>query len=199
MTLLIVGSILAGILAGASGLLPHSYVGRVEAVIEVALLLVLVMAGIDVGRKREAWEALRRLGWRALLLPAGVAVFSVAGAMLAGALVRMPLREAGAVGAGFGWYSLTGILLTRIHSAELGALGFLANVARELIAIVSMPALARTLGGLPAVSTGGATTMDVTLPIIARVTRGEMTAVALLQGTCLTLLVPVLLPLILRW
>lgn len=65
MTLLIVGSILAGILAGASGLLPHSYVGRVEAVIEVALLLVLVMAGIDVGRKREAWEALRRLGWRA--------------------------------------------------------------------------------------------------------------------------------------
>ena len=65
MTLLIVGSILSGIVAGASGLLPHPYVGRVEAVIEVALLLVLVMAGIDVGRKREAWEALRRLGWRA--------------------------------------------------------------------------------------------------------------------------------------
>lgn len=199
MTLLIVGSILAGIAAGASGLLPPAYVGRVETVIEVALLAVLVLAGIDVGRKREAWEALRRLGWRVLLLPAGVALFSVAGAMLAGAAVRMPLREAAAVGAGFGWYSLSGILLTRIHSAELGALGFLANAARELIAILSMPILARTLGGLLAVSTGGATTMDVTLPIVARVTGGELTAVALLQGTCLTLLVPVLLPLILRW
>jgi uncharacterized membrane protein YbjE (DUF340 family) len=198
-TVLVVGSIAAGIAAGASGLLPPAYVGRVEAVIEGALLLVLLLAGIEVGRKREAWEALRRLGWRALLLPAGVALFSVAGAMAAGAVLRMPLREAGAVGAGLGWYSLAGILLTRIHSAELGALGFLANVARELIAIASIPVLARRLGGLAAVSTGGATTMDVTLPVVARATRGEMTAVALLQGTCLTLLVPLLLPLILRW
>ncbi|MBI2080669.1 MAG: lysine exporter LysO family protein [candidate division NC10 bacterium] len=199
MTVLVVGSIVAGIAAGASGLLPPAYVGRVEAVIEGALLLVLLLAGVGVGRKREAWEALRRLGWRALLLPAGVALFSVAGAMVAGAVLRMPLREAGAVGAGLGWYSLTGILLTRIHSAELGALGFLANVARELIAIASIPVLARRLGGLAAVSTGGATTMDVTLPVVARATRGEMTAVALLQGTCLTLLVPLLLPLILHW
>ena len=45
------------------------------------------------------------------------------------------------MGAGLGWYSLSGALLTRLHSPELGALAFLSNVLREILAILLMPLL----------------------------------------------------------
>lgn len=89
---------------------------------------------------------------------------SVAAAVLAGLLLAMPLKEAVAVGAGFGWYSLSGVLIAATHSVELGATAFLANVARELMAFLLIPLLVSRVGKLAAIAPGGATTMDSTLP-----------------------------------
>lgn len=107
----------------------------------------------------------------------------------------MPMNESAAIGAGFGWYSLSGGLLAKIYSVETGALAFLTNVSRELITFVVTPILAAKAGRMAAVAPGGATTMDTTLPLIARVTDPETALVALVNGTVLSSLVPVLVPL----
>ncbi|MFZ5648571.1 MAG: lysine exporter LysO family protein [Bacillota bacterium] len=108
----------------------------------------------------------------------------------------MPLKEASAVGAGFGWYSLSGVILSQIYSVEAGALAFLTNVMREIIAFVLIPVLAARIGSLAAVAPGGATTMDTTLPLIARSTDADTTVIAFVNGATLSAMVPVLVPLL---
>ena len=96
-----------------------------------------------------------------------------------------------------GWYS-PGVLILKPTTCPW-SFGFPCNVFREIIAIVLIPIVAARLGHLPAVAPGGATTMDVTLPIISKHTSAQVTLIAFYSGVTLTLLVPVILPLILRW
>ncbi len=138
---------------------------------------------------------LQKYRFRVLLLPVAIAAGSLAGALLAGVLLQMPLMQAGAVGAGFGWYSFSAVLLSKLHSPQLGALAFLANVLRELLAMVFTPYVARYVGKIAAVAPGGATTMDVTLPIVARSAGEDAAVLAFLSGAVLSLLVPLLVPL----
>ncbi|SHE30822.1 Membrane protein of unknown function [Desulfofundulus australicus DSM 11792] len=198
MTWLITGSVSLGVAAG-HWVIPDLWIPYLDLVTTVALCLILVGTGIDLGRQRETWRRLGILGLRALFLPLLVAVGSLSGAVLGGMFLGLPLREAGAIGAGFGWYSLSGALLAKIHSVEAGALAFLTNVFRELMAFVLIPVLAARMGNLVAVAPGGATTMDTTLPLIARVTDADTTIIALVNGMILSSLVPVLVPLIVKW
>ena len=197
-TWLIIISVVLGVVGGILKWLPTVYMEHIGRFIEMALYITIFAVGVDIGGNRKAWQQLRQLGFKALLFPVFVGVGSIAGAIIIGFFLRLPFNEAGAIGAGFGWYSLSGVLLAKIHSAELGALGFLTNVLREIIAILSMPLLAKYRSYMVAVSTGGATTMDSTLPIVARVTNGEMTMLALVNGFTLTMAVPVLVPLFIK-
>jgi len=61
-----------------------------------------------------------------------------------------------------------------------------------------IPLIARTAGRLAAVAPGGATAMDVTLPIISQSTDAQTTLVAFYSGTVLSALVPVVVPLIIQ-
>ncbi|SHI76719.1 lysine exporter LysO family protein [Desulfofundulus thermosubterraneus] len=197
MTWLVIASVGLGVAAG-HWLIPDAWTGFLDNVTTVALCLILVGTGIDLGRQKEAWRRLGALGLRALLLPLLVAAGSLSGAVLGGMFLGLPLHEAGAIGAGFGWYSLSGVLLAKIYNVETGALAFLTNVFRELMAFALIPVLAARLGKLVAVAPGGATTMDTTLPLIARVTDADTTIIALVSGTILSALVPVLVPLIIK-
>ncbi len=73
-----------------------------------------------------------------------------------------------AVGAGFGYYSLSSIFIADFRGAELGTVALLCNVMRELFTLLAAPLVARWFGPLAAVSIGGATTFDTTLPIITQ-------------------------------
>ena len=81
---------------------------------------------------------------------------------------------------------------------ETGALAFLTNVSRELIAFMLIPVLAAKLGHLVAVSPGGATTMDTTLPLIAKTTDADTTVIAVVNGTILSSMVPFLVPVLIH-
>lgn len=198
LTLVILASVAAGILLGALGMLPEAYVAALSSTGEAALATILLGIGVEIGHNRQAWQAMRRLGARALLVPAAIAVGSLAGALTAGAVTGLPANEAAAVGAGFGWYSLSGALLAQIYNAHTGALAFLSNVLRELVAVVAMPILASRLPAAAAMAPGGATTMDTTLPIIARSMGSEAALLAFASGVTLTILVPVLVPILIR-
>lgn len=195
MTWFVVGAIIFGVVLGR-WFIPEYWTGYIDPVTTVALCVMLVGIGIDIGSKKETWGRLMEMGARVFLVPVLVALGSLAGAAAGGMVLGMPLNESSAIGAGFGWYSLSGVLLAKIYNVETGALAFLTNVARELIAFLVIPLLAARFSGVVAVSPGGATTMDTTLPLIARVTDSETAIIALVNGLVLSSMVPVLVPLL---
>ena len=198
MTWLILFSVAGGIALASQRWLPDIYLNSLDTCTTAALCLLLFGVGIDLGVNKHVWRNLRHVGYRVLYIPTGIAVGSIAGALLSGVILRMPLNEAGAIGAGFGWYSLSGVLLTKIHSAEIGALAFLTNLIREMLAFIFIPLIARRISKLCTLAPGGATAMDTTLPVIDRVAGSEIALLAFISGMVLSGLVPLLVPLIVR-
>ena len=193
MTAYIVSCVVAGFLVGLTGIIPT--VGLDRAIL--VLLLVLVFGvGLDVGARGHGWDTIRALGPRLLAVPVASALGSMlAIAMVAGFAWGYPWREAFAFGSAFGWYTLSGPLMTHFAGAEAGALAFLSDVIRELTAVVCIPLVARFIGQAEAVALGGATTMDTTFPILAEATDGRATPLAFAHGMILALLAPLLIPL----
>lgn len=197
MTGIIIGAFAVGTLMGIT-LFPKEGIGYLPTLTDLALDFTLVMVGIDLGMNREVWKHMFRLGWQVFLAPIGVAVGSVLAAMLVGVLFGWSPREAGAVGAGFGWYSLSSVLISDLHSVSLGTIAFLSNVFREVLSILMAPFLAKKVSALALVAPGGATTMDSTLPLLVAVGPKGIGIVAFISGFSLTTLVPILVPLLLR-
>jgi uncharacterized membrane protein YbjE (DUF340 family) len=125
----------------------------------------------------------------------GVALGSIAGSVLGGFVLGLPINESSAIGAGFGWYSLSAIVLSK-YSAEVGALAFITNVCREVFALVSIPYIARYIGKLEAIAPAGATAMDTSLPIISKATDANTAVISFITGVVLSTLVPILVPIL---
>jgi uncharacterized membrane protein YbjE (DUF340 family) len=194
---IILGSVAAGVFAGYA-FLPANSLGFLEILTSVALAALTLTIGIDLGQNRQTWVWLRSAGVRIIAIPALVVLGSLFGAFVAGTLIGLPHNESLAVGAGFGWYSLSGALISKIYRADTGALAFLANIARELGSTILMPLLARYGLRATVVAPGGATTMDTTLPLIVRLTDHETAVLALANGIILTILVPLLVPILIN-
>lgn len=161
--------------------------------------LLLLGVGLDLGLASSVFTSLRKLGLTIILIPLGTIAGSILGGVITAALLGLPLLEGAAVASGFGWYSLSSVLISELHSPLLGGLAFLANVFRELIAIIITPLLARGLGPVPAIAPAGATAMDVLLPIISREAGREYAPLAFFSGGVLSLSVPVFVNLFLHF
>ena len=97
-----------------------------------------------------------------------------------------------AVGSGFAYYSLSSIFITEFRGAELGTIALAANIIRELITFLLAPLLVVWFGKLAPICSGGATTMDTTLPIIARFSGKEYVVIAIFHGFVVDFTVPFL-------
>ncbi|MFO7835864.1 MAG: lysine exporter LysO family protein [Candidatus Thorarchaeota archaeon] len=193
-TILVVVSVVMGVLVGYF-LIPDSLLGSLSQVTTCALAFLLFGFGMDIGRKREILQSTQShlffLG-----IPVLVAIGSIVGGIFAGFVLGMPLNESAAVGAGCGWYSLSGVIISEMYSVELGLLAFLSNLLRELIAILICPVVVSRLGKVASIAPGGATTMDIGLPIIRESAGEELVIPAFISGVVLTGLVPLLVPLL---
>ncbi|MDF2633479.1 MAG: protein of unknown function rane [Pelosinus sp.] len=195
-----IGCIVAAVLAGIAlgWMLPSFMITEVlDKVVTYILAAMLFGVGISIGHNRRELMKIKEIGLRILLVPLAIAGGSLLGASLASLFFAMSLKEVLVVGAGFGWYSLSSVLITQLYNAELGAIAFLANVFRELMAFVLIPFLAIHIGKIVAIAPGGATTMDSTLPIIAKMTDTSTAMIAFVSGLILTTIVPFLIPLLL--
>ncbi len=132
-----------------------------------------------------------------LLVPLATMVGSFAGSLVLLPLFRLPLGKALALVGGFGWYSLSGVLISDLGDPVLGSASFLSNMVRESVALLCIPFLARTRFPTTAVGVGGATSMDVTLPIIYASAGPSMVPVSFVSGAVLSASVPLLVPLLL--
>lgn len=192
-----IGIILSVVIGIAVGLFafPQSLVPHIDILIDIGLCILLFFVGIDIGRNKDIINQIKETGFRILLVPIMVAIGSIVGGLLGGVVLGLPFNEAGAIGAGFGWYSLSAVMLSK-YSAETGAIAFITNVWREVIAIIMIPYVAKYIGQLESIAPGGATAMDTTLPVVARVTDGKIALISFVSGVVLSSLVPILVPII---
>lgn len=197
MVIYIAFTVVAGMIFGHYCILPQ-WGPLLEQAVTVALCFMVFSVGIDIGYNREAWKKVWQMGFKILLIPLAVAFGSLVGASFAKFIfVSMPMKEILAVSAGLGWYSLSGVLIAQLYSVELGAVAFLANVFREMMAFVLIPLLVGYVGKIPAIAPGGATTMDSTLPLITKATDAQTALIAFMNGLILTVMIPFLIPFIL--
>lgn len=198
MTVLILLALLTGIFIGLL-FFPKAAQVYLTSLTNTALYFTLFSVGLDLGLNREVWGQIMRLGWHVFLAPVGVAIGSIMAGIIVGRAFGWSWYEGGAVGAGFGWYSLSGVLITQLHGVALGTIAFLSNVFREVLSILIVPVLARRVGVLSLVAPGGATTMDTTLPLIASSGPPGAAIVGLVNGIFLSALVPFLVPFLLSF
>jgi uncharacterized membrane protein YbjE (DUF340 family) len=159
------------------------------------LYMLLFLVGMQMVQHRVDLKPL--LGSPLLLL---VPLSTVAGTLLGGALLPLftsrTLGESLALVSGFGWYTLSGVLLSDLGSPDLGAVSFLSNLLRESLAFVLIPTLASlSVSAVGAISVSGATSMDVTLPLIQKSYGEAVVPLAQVHGSIISLLAPFAIPL----
>ncbi|MBJ2063952.1 lysine exporter LysO family protein [Serratia odorifera] len=186
---------LCGVVLGgfALGLTQWSWFEHAATGSEYALIFLLLLVGIQL---RNSGMTLRQIviNRRGMLVSMAVAISALAGGTLAALLLGLPLKTGLAMASGFGWYSLSGILITDAYGPVLGSTAFFNDLARELVAIMLIPTLVRRSRS-SALGLCGATSMDFTLPVLQRSGGLEMVPPAIVHGFLLSLLAPVLIAL----
>ncbi|MGB1237067.1 MAG: lysine exporter LysO family protein [Pseudomonadales bacterium] len=182
---------------GAAGYFTEGVFHWAEALVTWMLYLLLFLIG------RQLYQGNYRL--RSLFLNVQGLIIGVTvlfSTLLAGAIgawvLGLPLFEGMAVVSGFGWYSLSGILLTDLGSPELGTTAFLLDIGREVFALMLIPLLSR-INSHCGVGYSGATAMDFTLPMLGKFHGAIIIPTAIASGFVLSMMVPVLIPLFLSF
>ncbi|MGL5256435.1 MAG: lysine exporter LysO family protein [Proteocatella sp.] len=171
--------------------IPESFLKYIGTIMDIGLCALLFFVGTDLGRNKEIFSQMKEIGVKVIGLPFIVALGSIFGAILAGLIFGYSPAESAAVGSGFAWYTLAPIIISP-YSAELSAVAFLANVTREVTAILFIPVIAQKIGYLEAVSTTGAAGMDTLLPVVSKSTDSRTAIICFINGVVLTMLVPIL-------
>ncbi|MCX3309487.1 lysine exporter LysO family protein [Pantoea vagans] len=160
---------------------------------EYALIFLLFLVGIQL---RGSGMTLRQiiLNRRGMLVAVVVLVSALIGGMMAALVLGIPLKTGRALASGFGWYSLSGILMTEAFGPVIGSAAFFNDLVRELVAIMLIPAL---IGRHRSSALGlcGATSMDFTLPVLQRAGGNEIVPAAIVHGFVMSLLAPILIAL----
>ncbi|NOX77706.1 MAG: lysine exporter LysO family protein [Gammaproteobacteria bacterium] len=97
-----------------------------------------------------------------------------------------------ALSSGYGWYSLSGIIMTDAYGAVWGSVALLNDLLREFTALLFIPMLIRKYP-TTAVGLGGVTTMDFTLPVIQSSGGNEVVPLAMSFGFLVNIISPVLM------
>ena len=162
---------------------------------DIMLAALVFTVGIDIGQNREVLAGLKKIGFRVLLVPAAEIIGTLLPGTLLGIALGFQANVAAGISSGFGWYSLSAVMLSDMVSPQIGTISFLSNIFREVIAILTIPLIAKYLGKYTAIAPAGATSMDTTLSVVKKYTNDEVAVVSILNGVILTALVPVLVTL----
>lgn len=193
--LVVLAFFVAGCLLGAWGGVPFD----VHNVSMYVLYALMFQVGIGIGSHKQLKELAGSLRPKMLLVPlatvSGTLLFSAFASLL---LSRWSVFDCMAVGSGFAYYSLSSILITQFKepsvglqlATELGTIALLANIIREVMALLGTPLIRRYFGQLAPISAAGVNSMDVLLPAITRYSGREVIPIAILHGILVDLSVP---------
>ena len=92
---------------------------------------------------------------------------AVAGLLFALVLPDVSWTKGLALSSGYGWYSLSGIVMTQAYGATWGSVALLNDLLREFAVLVFIPILMRRYPST-AIGIGGAASLDFMLPLIQK-------------------------------
>ena len=193
------GFFAVGCVCGVVGVVPQQLCGG--GISMYVLYALMVQVGMSIGCDRRLKEMLTSLSPKLFLLPIGTIVGTlVAVAAASMAMQGLKMSDCLAVGAGFGYYSLSSVLITQIKeplqgaalAAQIGTIALMANIMREIITLLLAPAIGKVFGKLAPISVGGATSMDSTLPVITVACGKEMAFISIFHGVLVDFSVPFL-------
>ena len=155
------------------------------------LYALMLQVGIGIGCNRQLKELIKSLRFKMLLVPVatitGTLLFSAFASLL---LTQWSVFDCMAVGSGFAYYSLSSILIIQL-ATELGTIALLANIFREMMALLGAPLIRKYFGRLAPISAAGVNSMDVLLPSITRYSGKDMIPIAIFHGILIDMSVPV--------
>lgn len=190
-SLIVVGFFVLGVCLGRLDLAPALLMD--SRVTFAALCCLLFCVGMSIGNNDNIVSEFRSLNPRLALLPVATILGSFAGSLVAWLFLQYRgVTDCMAVGSGFAYYSISSIFITQYRGAELGTVALLANIYREILTLLIAPLLAKVFGPLAPISSGGATTMDTTLPIISQTCGQQYVVVSLFHGFVVDFSVPFL-------
>ena len=161
-----------GVLGGRLDLLPADWLGLVHEASNLAVYAMLAAVGMSLGFDSRAWRILRDLkGW-VVLVPLMIIVGTFLGGVAAWTMLDMSFRDVMAVAAGFGYYSLSSMLINQLADVNLGSMAL--------------------------ISTAGAAS-DTCLPAIIRTSGERNTILGIFSGMVLTIAVPIFVTSIFAW
>ncbi len=187
-SLTVVAFFFIGLLSARQGWIPDSWAD--ESISRYILYGLMFFVGMSIGGDTKVVRTVREQGVRMLLLPAGTMAGTFAGVAVASLFVSRTLADCLAVGAGFGYYSLSSLFITEYKGAELGMVALIANILREIVTLLFAPLLVVLFGKYAPISAGGATSMDSTLPVIAKTVGPELVIVSIVHGIVVDFSVP---------
>jgi len=188
----------AGVLAGINGI-SLNFIIKTDPSI-YALYLLMFLVGIGIGSDPNIWNILKKMNLKILMVPLIVITGTLSGTYICSFFLRdIGALDAMAIGSGFGYYSLSSIIISKMRNDTLGVMALLANISREIFTLLATPLLVRYFGKLAPIASGGATSMDTTLPVIARYSGKEYAVISVFSGVVLTILVPFIITLIYRF
>lgn len=192
MVLVAVISLVLGVVCGQF-FFSEQMVQACASLADGTLYLLMFAVGISVGLNKQVFRRLGEYHIRILIIPIGIVAATIAGGFLASALCGLPFREGVPVACGLGWYSLSGVLLTNLAGAKIGALAFLSNLMREILSFLCIPFVAKHFNHYTAIAPAAATSEDTTLPMLMKYTSEEVVLMAVFNGVLCSALVPVLI------
>ena len=196
-SLIVVGFFALGCVLGWSGRLPDVVIENDITV--YVLYLLMFQVGLSIGSDKKLKDILGSIRPKLLLVPfatiAGTLVFSALVSLL---LTQWSVFDCLAVGSGFAYYSLSSILITQLKESslgvqlatELGTIALMANIMREIMALLGAPLFVKYFGRLSPICAGGATSMDTTLPIITRYSGKDLVFISIFHGIIVDFTVP---------
>ena len=183
-----VGCFVLGLLLSCSGMAPQHFLEHDYSAL--VLWLLLLLCGMAVGGEPRGRELLRQIRPRILLLPLATIVGTCAGVAVLSMFLAYRLADCLAIGAGFGYYSLSSIIISQYRGPELGTLALLGNVFRELLALLCIPLLSRLWTPAAGIVVSGVTSMDSCLPSVLNSGGSPWLLPSLVHGMVLEVTIP---------
>ncbi|WP_418495778.1 lysine exporter LysO family protein [Coprobacter sp.] len=161
------------------------------------LPIMMFFVGIGIGGDiKSLYVPIKKYKIKIMLIPLATIFGSIIITALISPLFDITTKETIAIGSGFGYYSLSAIFLNKLAGYEIGMMALISNMTREITALLFIPILARYCGKLAPISAAGATSIDTTLPIIAKSCGEQFIVISIFHGILVDISVPVIISLL---
>lgn len=94
-------------------------------------------------------------------------ISTLLGGVVFALIFKLPIFQGLALASGFGWYSLSGTVMTDAYGAIWGSVALFNDLGREICALFFIPYVMRYSSSC-AIGLGGVTSLDFTLPILTQ-------------------------------